>query len=137
MIVKHLVYEDGSDLATELVSGALARGERLVAPAWAWSEVGSALRGRVARHQLLAREAESQWRAYLQLPIEFRDGREIRERSWNIAARFDLPTLYDAAFLACVEIVAGPEAAEFWTADRQLLRQLGARRPAYVRELGT
>jgi hypothetical protein len=55
-----------------------------------------------------------------------------------VAAEYDLATLYDAAFLACTEVAPGAEEAtrEYWTADTALVRQLGARKPAYVRQLG-
>ena len=44
-----------------------------------------------------------------------------------------MPTLYDAAFLACTESVG--VGCQFWAADKTLLNQL-APRPDYVKELG-
>jgi len=63
------------------------------------------------------------------------DDYAIRDRAWEIARAFDMPTLSDAAFMAVTELAAGPAARTFWTADAALIRSLGRRRPPYVREL--
>jgi predicted nucleic acid-binding protein len=73
-------------------------------------------------------EGDCLWAHYWQLPIEFVDSPEMRSRAWQIADQFSLPTLYDATFLACAELTG----AQFWTADRTLLRSLGDHRPEYV-----
>ncbi|WP_338835555.1 hypothetical protein [Neomoorella thermoacetica] len=58
--------------------------------------------------------------------------------SWDIAAKENLPTLYDAAYLAVAEITAkdSRETCEFWTADERLVNTLGERKK-YVKLLGT
>jgi predicted nucleic acid-binding protein len=78
------------------------------------------------------------WDHFLDLPIEYVDDHVLRSRAWKMAQQWRLPTLYDAAFLACTELVPAARDAErqFWTSDRELLRSLGTPRPAYVRELG-
>ncbi|MGI8553423.1 MAG: type II toxin-antitoxin system VapC family toxin [Dehalococcoidia bacterium] len=124
------------EVAKQVVARALLRG-RLVLPAWAWAEVASVLRKKVRARLLQADEAERVWRMFLELPIDFIEMRSLRRRAWEIADAFGLPTLYDAAFLACTELAPAPEdtVREFWTADDSLLRSLGNRRPAYVRRL--
>lgn len=121
-----------SAAARALVERGLNAAEQLVAPAWCWAEVGTALRKKVARRLISEEEAEMLWVEYAGLPIEYVGGPELQRSSWQTARRYGLPTLYDAAFLACTEITG---ATEFWTADRELLRRLGDRRPGYVREL--
>jgi predicted nucleic acid-binding protein len=84
-------------------------------------------------------DAVAIWLAFLDLPIEYVDLPGLRVRAWEIAERTELPTLYDAAFLACTEVAPAdePAAREFWTADAELLDYLGVNRPAYVRQLWT
>lgn len=133
MLIKRLVTEEGSTEAAVLVARGLAGSELLVAPGWCWAEVGTALRQKVARGLLSAEDAEMLWGEFSELPIEYLGGPELQRRTWEVAKRYALPTLYDAAFLACAELTG---AAELWTADRALIGHLGAARPAYVRELG-
>ncbi len=138
VLIGYLTPDEREDAATALMLGLLSGGARLVAPEWMWVEVGSVLRKKEQRHLLTAAEAEGAWRDFLTLPFEPVAGQALAERAWELARRYDLPTLYDAAWLASVEICGdsgGGTAAEFWTADRALLRALGSPRPPYVREL--
>jgi predicted nucleic acid-binding protein len=136
--MKYLAPDELDAAATRLIDGAIREEAHLVAPAFAWAEIGSVLRKKVRASLITADEASALWSAFLKLPLEYVDEPNLRARAWELAAAFALPTLYDAAFLACTEVVPAPGATdrEFWTADRELLRQLGASRPAYVRELG-
>ena len=137
--IKFLVVEEPanlSDAASRLVRHALG-GARIVAPAFAWAEIGSVLRKKVRQSCLQPEQAEDLWSKFLRLPIDYPEGAEIRRRAWEIAQAHSLPTLYDAAFLACTEVVGAPDGTtrEFWTSDEELLRALGGRRPRYVRRL--
>lgn len=138
--IKFLVTEEPlalSDAATLLVHRALTTA-RLVAPAFAWAEVGSVLRKKVRQAHLRGEEAEELWDRFLQIPIDYLETPELRKRAWEIAERYTLATLYDAAFLASTELAPVSDGAlrEFWTSDEELLRALGADRPGYVRQLG-
>jgi predicted nucleic acid-binding protein len=64
------------------------------------------------------------------LPIDYIEDEVIRVKSWEIAEKYGLSTLYDAAFLACSEMTS----AEFWTADAALVKQLTPK-PIYLREI--
>lgn len=139
-VVKALVAEEPR-AESEAAAAVLLRGltdGRLVAPSWAWAEVGSVLRKKLRRGLLTAAETAALWQGFLELPIDFLDSAELRARAWQIAERHGLPTLYDAAFLACAEVAPAPPGArrEYWTADVQLLSQVGPNRPSYVRRLG-
>jgi predicted nucleic acid-binding protein len=68
------------------------------------------------------------------MPVTFIDTVQLRSRAWDLAERYGQPTLYDAAYLAGTEAVAG-SSRTFWTADDALLATLGGERPAYVRHL--
>jgi predicted nucleic acid-binding protein len=140
VLIKSLVVEEPREqaaAAADLLLRCLSEG-RLVAPAWAWAEVGSVLRKKLRQGLLTAREAGSLWSSFCELPIEFLDSPAMRRRAWELAERYDLPTLYDAAFLACTELASAlPEAGrEYWTADDELLRRMEPQRPAYVRRIG-
>ncbi|MDP9371980.1 MAG: type II toxin-antitoxin system VapC family toxin [Chloroflexota bacterium] len=140
VLIKFLVAEEPaelSDAAAQLVLRALTNG-RLVAPAFAWAEVGSVLRKKVRQGLLQREQAGALWIRFGQLPIEFIEDPSLRTRAWEIAGQYALPTLYDAAFLACTEVASGTAATrEFWTADEELLRALEANEPPYVRRLRT
>lgn len=76
----------------------------------------------------------SRYQRFDSVSIEYIDTEQIKLRAWEIAEQYQLPTLYDAAFLACAESVGAN--CQFWTADKTLLNQLGQNRPTYIRELG-
>ncbi|MHB8576640.1 MAG: type II toxin-antitoxin system VapC family toxin [Dehalococcoidia bacterium] len=139
VLIKYLVPEERDDLnraARRLVGEGVARG-RIVAPAFAWAEIGSVLRKKFRQGYLKSAAASTAWDVFCDLPMDFVDTPSMRIRAWEIAMRNALPTLYDASFMACAEIAPGPDDAErrFWTADETLIRALGANRPAYVRHL--
>jgi len=133
--VKLLVAEEGSEVAHELAERLYSADRPIIAPAWTWAEVGSVLLKKARSGDIGEAELAQAWDTYRAYPVLYLDSAELRETAWALAAQFALPTLYDATFLACVQLVA-PDDGEFWTADRALLRSLGKARPAYVRELG-
>lgn len=135
--MKYLTPDEQEDVATQLFATALHENARLVAPSSTWAEVGSVLRKKVRARLLDVEEADVLWHAFLRLPFEFADTHALRERAWEIAEEYGLPTLYNAVFLACTELAPASESTrrEFWTADETLLRLLGTRKPAYVRQL--
>ena len=139
--IKFLTLEEPRELgdaATRLVLKGLG-GDRLIAPAFAWAEIGSVLRKKLRQGLLQTDQAEALWMRFGELPIEFVELPILRRRAWEMAKQYGLPTLYDAAFLACTELVeAAPGTRrEFWTADRERVRALGTQRPPYLRQLGS
>jgi predicted nucleic acid-binding protein len=136
--IKFLVAEESleqSEAAARLVLRAISAG-RLVVPAFAWAEIGRVLRKKVRQGLFTMEQAGELWTRFGQFPVEFMDGPALRSRAWELAAQYGLPTLYDAAFLACTEIAsARVTVGEFWTADQALLRALGTEWPPYVRLL--
>jgi predicted nucleic acid-binding protein len=120
VLIPYLTPEDNSDKAEILILDAISTSLRLVAPCFAWAEVGSVLRKKVRRGLLTTDESLACFEDFQQLPLEFIDHSDLRDKAWAIAAQHDLTTLYDAAFLACAELCS----AEFWTADRVLVNSL-------------
>jgi predicted nucleic acid-binding protein len=135
VLVKLFIRERDSDTAARLVTEHVEANDTIVAPSWAWAEVGSTLARRLRAPAVSERDARARWRDFLDLPIAYLDDVMIRDRSWEIARAFDLPTLYDAAFMAVTELAPGPVERTLWTADAALVRLLGRKRPSYVREL--
>ncbi len=130
VLVSYLVADENSPQTYALVLEAVLGIARLVIPAFAWAEVGSVLRKKVRMSLLTTEEAQGCYEDFNNLPIDYINGESIRARSWELAEQYQLPTLYDAAFLACAE----SESAEFWTADKILLRKLSPC-PSYVNQL--
>ena len=133
VLIQYLVPEGLQVHAEILVLEAVENTVRIVAPAFAWAEIGSVLRKKIRAGLITAEEAQGCFDDFCQLPIEYIDTEQIRAKAWEIAEQYQLPTLYDAAFLACTESVG--VGCQFWTADKTLLNQLG-KKLAYVRELG-
>lgn len=127
VLVKTLVEEHGSKEATALFRQIIERGQVIVLPAFAWAEVGTVLCKKRRQGILSARNADALWSEFRRFPgIEYVDGDAVLSRAWEISRHFDLPTIYDAAFLAVAEVVAEKtgEACAYWTADRKLADQV-------------
>ena len=133
VVIQYLVPEQLQIQAEALVLEAVENEVRMVAPAFAWAEIGSVLRKKIRAGLLTDEEAKGCFDDFCQLPIEYIDTAEIRARAWEIAQQYQLSTLYDTSFLACTESIGTN--CQFWTADKTLLNQLG-QRLSYVRELG-
>lgn len=131
VLVPYLVPEQFSSKAESLILQGIEASARFVVPSFAWAELGSVLRKKIRMGMLTAEEAQACFEDFGQLPLEFMDNPAIRQRSWVLASQHGLPTLYDAAFLACTELCS----AEFWTADQALVKQLSPC-PDYVHALG-
>lgn len=133
VVVKLLVPEEGSDAAEALVRS-LDPEYTLVAPAFAWAEVGSVLAKKVRQGKLRPERADFAWERFLALQIVFIHSPGLMRKSWVLAGELSLPTLYDAAFLAVAE--EAPDApCPLWTADQTLVNLVRTRKP-YVRHLG-
>jgi len=128
--IPYLVPETLQTQARNLIFPLLTSNVRLIAPAFAWVEVGSVLRKKVRLGTITASQAAGFYDDFCQMPVDYLDSDAIRVKTWAIAQQFSLATLYDAAFLAVAEL----ESAQFWTADQSLLNTLTPC-PAYVQKL--
>ncbi|HHY11228.1 MAG TPA: type II toxin-antitoxin system VapC family toxin [Firmicutes bacterium] len=138
VLVKILVPEEGSDEAAQILHRAIATGSSLVAPSFAWAEVGTVLKKKTRMGLITHEEANALWDLFVALNINYVEDKGIPRSAWDIATRFGLPTLYDAAFLAVCEIALeeGQGKVEFWTADSELVAALRDLKPDYMRTLG-
>ena len=120
VLIPYLTPEDYSEQAEALVLEAISSCFRLIAPSFAWAEVGSVLRKKVRRGVITVDESKECFEDFQLLPLEYIEQSDVRKRAWAIATQYDLSTLYDAVFLACSEHYD----AEFWTADKTLINSL-------------
>lgn len=137
VLVKTLVEEEDTDKALALLDKVVHSEQLIVLPAFAWAEVGSVLRKMRRVNKLTVQEADDLWLEFRNFPgIEYLSDDAVMEQAWKISRCFDLPTLYDASFLAVAEVVTERtgEMCEYWTCDEKLISRLNGRRK-YVRWL--
>jgi len=137
VLIKLLVNEKDSDKAASLMEMVVNNRMTVALPGFAWAEVGTVLRKKVASRLIIPEQAEIAWESFNSLGIlTFVNDTSVMQTAWRIAHEEDLPTLYDAAYLAVSEILSrqNGEECEFWTADMRLVNALGERKK-YVRLL--
>ena len=126
IIVKLLTWEEGSEETEILVEKIIARGQKILMPDFAITEIGSVLRKKSRNKEITVEESEELWKIFLDFKfIRFISSKEIAEIAWNISVEENLPTLYDAAFLAVAKMNSDEDnICEFWTADKRLFNSL-------------
>lgn len=129
-MVSCVTREATSEAALRLLETWLAQRAVLVAPSFMLWEVGSVLKKKVHRGLVSPPMGQAALEAALELGVTPIQGAAVTRTAWRLAHRLGLPVLYDASYLAVAEITN----AEFWTADKQLVRSLGERL-SYVRLL--
>ena len=106
-------------------------GERpIVAPALLFYEVANALYRYVVLGHLGFEQARKALEVALELGISLQDDSELHLRAVELARELSLPAAYDAHYLALAERLG----AEFWTADKKLVRKVKKKLP-FVRLL--
>ncbi|ACV61351.1 nucleic acid-binding protein contains PIN domain- like protein [Desulfofarcimen acetoxidans DSM 771] len=136
VLIKLLVNEEDSNKAVVLMDRVINERLTVVLPDFAWTEVGTVLRKKVFRKLISSEQAENAWEAFTNLGVlSFISDMAIMRSAWRIAEEEELPTLYDAAYLAVAEIVSRQynKTCEFWTADERLVNSV--RDKDYVRFL--
>jgi predicted nucleic acid-binding protein len=130
LAVKWIFPEQYSDMALNLVSEAVRTREPLVAPPLLPFEVSNAIHRRVRTGIVTAAEGR-------RLMIQFEsyrvllDTHNLHSESLLIADTFNLPTSYDAYYVALAQTLQ----FDLWTDDRRLLNNLAGRLP-FVRWIG-
>lgn len=130
--VKWILLEQDTPQAWALYrSVADARGS-IAAPPLLQSEVANTLFQRTRRVPPLDRtRAVELLNELLAMPIDYVAPDGMLERALLLAADHNLRAVYDAHYLALAQMLD----CELWTADQELLTQLGGRLP-FVRRLG-
>lgn len=87
------------------------------------AEVTSVLREREYRGDLEPGEASAALDIALEWPlIPWEPDGQLQRRAYELAVRYNLPKTYDAQYLAVADLLG----CELWTADRRLVRGVGA-----------
>jgi len=100
VVLKLLLPEERSDTVRHLWARWVAQDVEIMAPFLLAYEVISVLRNKVFRGEL---------------PPEAGEAVFVEERAWKLAKQWNLPTGYDAAYLALAEMTD----YNLWTADRR------------------
>jgi len=103
----------------------------VVAPTLLYYEIANALHRYVVHGELLPEEASELLDVALRLDITLYGDADLHWRALKLAKSFSLPATYDAHYLALAERLG----AEFWTADKRLVRTVQKVMP-WVRLLG-
>jgi predicted nucleic acid-binding protein len=120
VLLKLLLPEKESDLVRRLWGHWLEQDTEIVAPFLLAYEVISVLRNKVFRGELPPEAGEAAFVAFRTQEISLLHPEGIEEKAWGLARRWNLPTGYDAAYLALAELLD----YEFWTADRRFAASL-------------
>jgi predicted nucleic acid-binding protein len=116
IIISLVTSETQSQKALELWTKWMQEDTHVVAPSLLNYEITSALRRKVARGIMSYEDARRSLEVFSSLDIEFLDQPDLTLRAYDIAFRFNLPTAYDAFYLAVSEMLE----CEFLTSDERL-----------------
>lgn len=128
--LKLVLDEPGSEQVAALWAAWTAEGAALIAPCHLAFEVTSVIRNHVYRREISAEVGQQAFEAFLTQEIELRHPGDLEVRAWELAARFNRPTAYDASYLALAESAG----CELWTADGRLIKAVAGALP-WVRTL--
>ena len=119
-LVVRLVADPQDETVQQLVEQWHSSGRQLVAPTLLHYEVTNALH-RYQQHGLMSGLAvQLAQKAALSLPLQLVGNPDLHQQALILASQFELPATYDAHYLALAETLG----AEFWTADRRLVRKV-------------
>ena len=136
VLIKVFVEEEDSNKALHLINNIIEQKQLIVLPAFACLEIGTVLLKK-QRKGLSLHDAGDIWLKLRSFPgIEYLEDETLLDLAWTISRSLEMPTLYDAAFLAAAELIAltTGEICEFWTADERLCNLLNGRKE-YIRLL--
>lgn len=126
VIIKTFVYEKYSDKALDLFNKAVDNNTTILLPDFAWAEIGSVLRKKVRLDIIKYEEAKELWKAFQNITlIKFVPNKVIINIAWDISFSENLPTLYDASYVAVAKVHSSKqELCTLWTADKKLINSL-------------
>ena len=114
--LKLVLSEPDSDQAESEWQNWVRSGVEVEAPFLFLYETTSVLRNRVYRKEITQSEADEALGILAGLGITYLHPTVIRQSAWELARRFNRPTVYDSFYLALAQL----EDCPFWTGDRRL-----------------
>src|SRR5918998_2835670 len=118
--VKWILAEERSDRADALYDATVDAYQPIIAPQLLPVEVTNILRQRMRAQSGISLVTATEFLdAFLALPIEFHNPAGLHHQALVLADALDLPTTYDAHYLALDERLG----CELWTDDQRLIRQ--------------
>ena len=130
--VKWVLPEPDSDLASDLYARIVAGNDSIIVPPHMPVEVVNTMRKKVRRGEISPADSEDALSAFLGLPVRIAIPEGLYESAFQLAQRFDRPTVYDTHYVALAQIAG----CEVWTADLKLLNSLDGRLP-FVKPLAS
>lgn len=115
IFVTLLLGEEMADLADNFISLAMTRNIVLAAPVLLQYEIVSSIRKAVYRKRITAEQALDIQTSGLDFGVRYFLDDLLLTRAQEIAAALNMPTAYDAQYLAVGERLGAP----VWTADRK------------------
>ncbi len=120
LVVMWIAPEEGREQAIALLSECRERGISLIAPDCMFAEVGAAIRRKVYRGMMDERDGFDAISVLDRLAIDIAPVLDLMTEAWQLAAAHNLPTLYDAYYLALAEL----RGCDFWTADERFINSV-------------
>jgi predicted nucleic acid-binding protein len=131
VMLKLLLPQEESEAVHAFWRGWVERDAEIAAPFLLAYEVVSVLRNKVFRRELAPEAGDAAIAAFVSQEVSLLHPHGIEETTWALARRWNLPTAYDAAYLALAEVTG----CELWTADRRFAVSL-RRKARSVRLVG-
>lgn len=125
VILKLLLPEEQSETVRSLWTRWIEQEAEIVAPFLLAYEVISVLRNKVFRGELPPEAGEAAFSAFRSQDISLLHPDGIEEKAWGLAKQWNLPTSYDAVYLALAELMK----YDLWTADRRFAASLRKKVP--------
>lgn len=125
VLLKLLLPEKESEAVRRQWGEWLEQDSMIAAPFLLAYEVVSVLRNKVFRGELPLEAGEAAFLAFQAQGISLLHPEGIEEKAWVLAKQWNLPTCYDATYLALAELLDYEE----WTADRRFAATLRKKVP--------
>ena len=120
LIVMLYTPEEMRNQAVLLLNECLHNDISIIAPDVIWAEVDSAIRRKVYRGLLELDDGKIAISLMSALQINHANTLDLIFDAWRIADAYNLPTLYDAYYLAIAEL----RGCDFWTADERFVNSV-------------
>ena len=132
IVIKWMIEEPDSDIATVLLSRWISEDTVILAPVLLAYEISNVLYQRIRKGLITVKEAEQSLSYVLTNTVELDVPQDysLNIRATQLAHEFSLSAAYDAHYLALAE----REHCEYWTADIKLLNAT-SKKLSWVRNL--